>query len=130
MAEEVLVEKRLEDGKALIRELRARNFDVSAAFWMQIDEGFWHLYLVSKLADELNGISEAYNTVLNLLRQLGESSIDSSEVTLMGTGTPAAKEVLDLQSRFQPNLYSRQRLRKLGALRTGEAHIYPPVIAP
>jgi hypothetical protein len=129
MAEETLVEKKLEDAKNLIRELRAKNFDVSAAFWMQIDDGFWHLYLVSKAADEV-GTSEAYDMLFPLLRQLGESSIEPSEVRVIGTNQPVAKEVLDLQRQFRLNLYSRQRLRKVGGLRVGEAHIYPPVAVP
>jgi 23S rRNA C2498 (ribose-2'-O)-methylase RlmM len=120
MAEEILVDKKLEDGKKLIQTLQSKHFDVSAAFWMQIDDGLWHLYLVSKDT----GIG-AFDKVLSELQQLGETSIDSSEIVLSSTGTPVAKEVLDLQRQFRLNLYSRQRLRKLGGLQTAEAHIYP-----
>ena len=130
MAQEILVDKKLEDGEKLIRALRAKNFDVAAAFWMQIDDGFWHLYLASKAAEGAVAKSEAYDTVLAVLRQLGQTSIDPSDITLINTSKPAAKEVLDLQRQFPLNLYSRQRLRKLGGMRTGEAHIYPPIPAP
>jgi hypothetical protein len=125
MAEESLVDRKLEDGAKLIRELQSNKFDVTAAFWLQIDDGLWHLYLVSK---EMG--TGAFDRVLFSLQQLGESSIDPSDIALLSTGSPLAKEVLDLQGQFRPNLYSRQRLRKLGGLQTGEAHIYPLVSVP
>lgn len=130
MADEILVDKKLEDGEKLIRALRAKNFDVSAAFWMQIDDGFWHLYIASKnFETETPGSFSSWDTILATLGQLGHSSIDRTDLTLITTNSPAASEVIELQSRFPLNLYSRQQLRKLGGLRFAEAHIYPPASA-
>jgi hypothetical protein len=129
MAEETLVERKLEDGADLIQELQSRGFDVSAAFWMQEEGGYWYLYLVSKTVDD-EGDTTAHRRLTLLLRQIKESSIDPFELTLIGTDSPLAQEVLDLQHRYPLNLYSQHRLRKVGPMRTGEAHIYPLVSVP
>lgn len=126
MAEELLVDKKLEDGEKLIRALQAKKFDISAAFWMQIEDGYWHLYLASRnLENETPGSFASWDIVLSALDQLGNLAISRSDISLVTPQLPAAKEVIDLQSRFPLNLYSRQRLRKLGGMQVAEAHIYP-----
>ena len=124
MAEEVLVEKKLELGERLIRELQARDFDVSAAFWMQEDGGLWYLYLATSVADDL-GTYEAYKKLNALLRQLNVPLIDPFEIKIIRTSEPVTAEVLEITNRPRANVYARHSLHKLGGLRSGDAHIYP-----
>lgn len=129
MAEEILVEKKIEAGEELIRALQTNNFSISAASWVQEDGGLWYLYLASKLVDEV-GSFDAYKKLNALLRQVQIPSIDPLEIKLISTINPMTKEILRLHAQYPAPVHTSYRLHELGGMRIGEAHIYPPVSVP
>lgn len=126
MAEETLVDRKVEDGQKLIQELRCKGFDVSVAGWVQEESGLWYLYLGSKIVDD-KGSFDAYKVLNQVLRQINNCGIDPFEIKLIGTEHPLSKEILDLHHRYPAPLHTLYRLHELGGMRIGEAHIYPPV---
>ena len=48
MDTELLVENKIEDGAALIRQLIRDQFEVRVAFWVKrTEEGLWYLYIAT-----------------------------------------------------------------------------------
>ncbi|HEV3238493.1 MAG TPA: hypothetical protein VGZ25_16020, partial [Gemmataceae bacterium] len=88
MDQGTLVENQVDDGAKIVEKLRERGFDVVAAWWMKTsEEGQWFLYIASKDVDE-KGITAAYRTVHNVMRDLGQLWVDRFEVKLVEPGNP------------------------------------------
>src|SRR5437660_12803783 len=110
MAEETLLDRKLEDGEKLIQKLQAERIDVTTAGWVQEDDGgFWYLYIASNMVDSL-GEFDSYKKLYLALRRMPELWIDPFEIKLIGTAHPMAKEILELQRRYPAKLHTRYRL--------------------
>ena len=127
MAQEALLDRHLQDGEELLRRLQVAQFDVSAASWVRDDEGgLWSLYVASKNVDE-QGLREAYGQCGKVLRAASDLCIEPFDVKLMSPAHPMAKEIIKLNEPYPVKVYTRHRLREMGGMRMGEAHIYPPL---
>lgn len=128
MAEDILVERKIEAADNLLSYLQANGFDIAAACWVKEESGLWYLYIASRIVDA-NGASEAYRELSRLLRKNSNPWIDPFEIKLIKTDEPLAKEIQDLHRRYPELFNTRNRLRELGGMNVGEARIYPPVLS-
>jgi hypothetical protein len=127
MAQEALLDRHLTDGKELLRRLQANQFDVTAASWARDDEGgSWSLYVASKIVDDL-GLPSAYREARSIIRAATDLCLETHDVKLISPAHPLAKEIVRMNDTIPANLYTRIRLREFGPMRSGEAHVYPPM---
>ena len=93
----LLVDKQINDGRALIDNLLQSGFDVSAAFWlMPTDEGEWRYYVISPVVDAHDS-GVAYARMRGPVRAMPQPySIDPMRIRVIGTTDPLAKDVLDI----------------------------------
>ena len=125
MAQEALLDRHLQDGEELLRRLRNAQFDVTAASWVRDDEGgLWSLYVASKNVDD-HGLGDAYGQIRPIVRAATDLCIGPFDVKLISPSHSMAKEIIKLNEPYPVPVYTRRRLREMGGLRMGEAHIYP-----
>jgi hypothetical protein len=120
-----LVNKRVEDGQALIFQLMRDGVDVVAAYWVNApDDHWWYLFIASRLVDRIG--PEAYKHLQRSLERLPGTSVSLSDVKLIGGHNPY---VTDVQRLLRASGGEPVTLRnsQLGNLAVEEAYIYPPL---
>ncbi len=121
-----LVERRLDDGRALVRQLTADGFGVDVAFWgRHADDPWWYLYIASDQMDK-HGPIEAYEKLQESQRKLAGTSVSLADVKLIKPSDPLAQHMRGLRDHYA----SPQTLRfqSVGTGTAGgleEAYIYP-----
>jgi hypothetical protein len=122
MATDTLVNERIDQGLALIEELRKRSFPFTAVFWAKTSEDeAWNLYIATPLYDK-EGPLRAYQDLFAIVRNVPSAFSLQFEIKVIGSSNPAAKEVEKIQS--HAFLQGRQRFRSLGNMVIEEAYIY------
>jgi hypothetical protein len=120
-----LVEVQINDGQRLLDRLKEEGVVVSAACWLKpVEEDRWSLYVATPAVDE-KGPMEAYRQVHGVLRSLGNASITSSDIKLIGEKHPVAQEVLDLQQRFPGGIPTQFRPPLLGGIPVEDLYLCP-----
>ena len=125
MDSDLLLENKIEDGAALIRQLIRDQFEVSVAFWVKrTEEGLWYLYVAttSVKAEKLN---EAYRIVYEALTKIPDCSVSPSEIKVITGTDPIADDAVALRDRNPSREEKRYRGKRLGNLATEELCIYP-----
>jgi hypothetical protein len=85
---QVLVEKQIEAGQAIVDALRNSGFPITAAFWCRIPEsGYWRLVIGSKLIDRI-GPLEGYRRLHEILHRLGLWNELFGSISLLSPGDP------------------------------------------
>lgn len=64
-----LVEKDINEGKILIKELDNANFDVHAAFWLYESDGEYWRFVISSDVVETEGARKAYEQINNIINE-------------------------------------------------------------
>src|SRR5947209_3032757 len=123
-----LVEKMIDDGQKLVEELPQRGFEVTAAFWIKVNEDEqWYFYIVSPAVDT-EGPAQAYGRLHTLIRQMPQPFwIDPLEVKLIEPDDPIARDVLAIHGRSPGARVSPIRWggKKLGNVNIEGALLYP-----
>lgn len=96
---QVLVEDKIEAGKAIQEELRRSRIPIEAAFWYRMPEsGYWRLVIASKLIDRIGPI-EGYERLhkalarLRLPERLADDLFGS--IALLSPRDPSFQRLLD-----------------------------------
>jgi hypothetical protein len=120
-----LVESQIDDGQRLLDRLREEGVVVRAACWVKpADEDRWSLYIATPVLDEKGGL-EAYRQVIHVLRSLGDVSLTSSDIKLVGEKDPIAQDALDILRRFPHSTPIRSPRPLLGGTPVEEVYVYP-----
>jgi hypothetical protein len=126
-----LVKSRIDGGRYSLERLVASGFDVSAAAWVKTaaDEK-WNLCVVSKTVEE-KGLVNAYRTSREVLHQVPDPWVTTSELRLIRPDTPVGRHLLELHKRYEevrtPVHLQTLRLGDVAAL---EVYLYPSVTPP
>jgi hypothetical protein len=119
-----LVEVPIDDGRRFVERFAADGNPVEAAFWVKAtEEEFWFLYVATDLYDCV-GPAAAYRAVNASLRKLGTSSLSGSEIKLIGTKNPIAKDVLAIMRRRPIPVATGSAT--LGGMAVDKMLLYPP----
>jgi hypothetical protein len=130
MAQAILVENQIDDGSKILEQLRSKNIDVTAAFWLKpIDDERWYFYIALQAVDD-KGLAAAYREINAAIQNLQNLWIDLFQLKLIGANDPIAKDVLRIRDRGGAPLATRVRGYKLGEVYIDEAYIYPPLSNP
>lgn len=125
-----LVENRIDDGRKLITLLTQKGFPLAAVCWVEVsDQGDWLLYIASAAVDE-RGAAAAYRDVYGVLTTISGTSISVSDVKLVGTNNPIAKDILEIRQRYSADRPIVSRTNMLGSLAVEEVYVYPLGLAP
>jgi hypothetical protein len=125
--QELLVDNRIEDGEKLLAELVRSGFDVSVAFWvLTSEEDSWHLYIGSNSVDPVRA-GQSFGTLYVSLSRIPDAAITISEVSLVHSSDPIAKEAMAQRDRRPGRIPIRYRGKRLGNLAIEEAYIYPKI---
>jgi hypothetical protein len=125
MDQELLVNPRIEDGRALLAELLKVGFDVTVACWVKTsEEGLWFLYIGST-SGKPGKIGDAYVTAYDCLSRIPSASISLSEIKLVPATNPIARDALAIRERQPGRIPIRYHGTRLGKLAIEEAYIYP-----
>jgi len=120
-----LLERKINDGRRLLRELDREGFEVAVALWASTGEkGKWRLYIASK-ESEAAGFA-AYRRVFAALHRLPSPLLTSDEVKVIRASDPFARDALKERGQHtgpDPIAYEGWRL---GDTSVGGAYIYPP----
>jgi hypothetical protein len=121
-----LVERQIEDGQKLIKQLVQSGFPVAAAFWVNGTEASrWNLYIASPVVDEEGG-KAAYRQIGAAERQLPDPLwIDPFDIKAIGIKNPIAKDVLAAIQQHAGKRAIRYRGACLGPLSIESAYLYP-----
>jgi len=120
-----LVNFRFDAGRKLLAQLVRNSYQVEAAFWLETTEdNLWLLYLVTPLVEQI-GLAEAIGRLHPLLYGLPGTPLSLSEIRLIESGNPIAKDVLSLLERPQDDSGINYRGSRLGDLSIEWAYIYP-----
>lgn len=126
MDQNSLVESRIDDGRRFIERYVADGNSVMSAFWVKTaDDGLWFLYVTSALVDH-DGPAAAYRGLYNTLRKCGDLSIAGSQIKIISTLDPIAKDVHNLLGRHPRGRPIRLENTSLGRVDVEVAYIYPP----
>src|SRR5258708_7077900 len=125
MDSNLLVERGIEDGAKLIRQLIRDQFPVEVALWVKINEdGLWRLYMASSLVDPKN-FGETLRIVYAALDKIPHCSITPSEITLLNAGEAIARDAVKLRDRYPGDSPKPLRGLRLGNTTTHEVYVYP-----
>lgn len=125
MAAELLVEDRIDGGRDLIARLVRDGFDVTVAFWVWMsEEELCFLYIASP-AVTAGSLGDAYRAVYVSLSQVADPGVSISEIKLVESANPIARDALKIRDRYRARLPTRYRGDRLGNLAIQEAYIYP-----
>lgn len=133
MAQEILVIDSLmdcqkHDGWQLLLKLAKNGFDVHAAAWVvrpsREEQRRWHLYIVTKAASQ-NGTGAAYKSIIDVLRELPDSSVLPTDTKFVGPDTPIGQDLTYWSQKHKTEFWSGGPW--LGDLAIDWAYIYPPV---
>jgi hypothetical protein len=128
MDKALLVDYRIRDGQRLVNQLARDGFGVAAAFWLKArDDGPWHLYIASPSVRR-EKVGEAYRFVYAALSKLPGPGLSLSEVKLVESGDPVAREVDEFLRRYPGPNGTRLPHPVLGGMAFDEAYLYPPVL--
>src|SRR5262245_26753595 len=119
-----LVARRLDDGRALVRQLAADGFDVNVAFWgRHADETWWYLYIASDQM-ETRGPIEGYEKLQEAKRKVGPTTVSLADIKLIKPSEPSARHMRALRDH-----YASPRALRFQSVGTGggpeEAYVYP-----
>jgi hypothetical protein len=127
MDQVTLVERRVDDGQALILQLGRDGFPVTVALWLRpSDENWWHLYIAAKLLSE-QGPTAAYRKVQAALRQLPGTSVSLADVKLIEPSNPVAIGALKIRKRYGGTAPIRLGGVRVGPILVDEGVMYPPI---
>ncbi len=85
---QVLVDDKIEAGRAIQEELRKEGLRVSGAFWCRIPEsGLWRLVIGSRTVDRIGSL-EGYRRVTTVLDRLGLRATMSGNISLLSPDDP------------------------------------------
>ncbi len=119
-----LVKEEIEAGAELVREFN-KFMPVKAACWLKSSEtGRWHLYIAT---DEVNGGStlRGYGEIVRLTHAKRNFYLDSQRVKLIGSETPIARAVRDIQELYPGPTPIRYNEMFFGDTNVDEAYLYP-----
>jgi hypothetical protein len=120
-----LVDRRIDDGQKLILQLARDGVDVLVAFWLRPSEdGWWHLYVASKLVDR-EGPRAGYRKVQASLQHLPGLSISLGDIKVIEATAPLTHDVLKIRKWYTGTTPIRFGGAQLGGLLVEEAVIYP-----
>jgi hypothetical protein len=120
-----LVENRIDDGRKLINRLTQKGFPLAAVAWVETsEEGTWFLYIASHAVDQ-KGAAEAYREVYGVLRDFPSTSISVSDIKLVSTNHPIAKDIFEIRQCFAGDHPTVSRRRLLGSIAVEEVYVYP-----
>lgn len=119
MYKTLLVNQSIEDGEKLVRELEAKNFPISAAFWRYLDEEeLWRLVIVSPVVAR-EGPLRTYMQVSKLVDELGDSvQFGLSDITVM---SPLSSQFRDLRRTIEGAGAGRVRIASAAEMPRGLA---------
>jgi hypothetical protein len=122
-----MVDDLLEDGSVLLIRVIKDGFKVTGACWIStVDDGRWILYISSPKVDE-DGPLLSYRKVLQSLRSIGETSITSSNIVLIGNSHPIAMGIRGVKlAPYAVKKVSRVSPPLLGGAIVQDAFIYHP----
>jgi hypothetical protein len=130
MDTELLVDGQIADGQLLVEQLVKDNFEVSAAFWVKLnDDSLWQLYIASPEVDEHKS-TNAYRKVYSSLSNLSLASISNLDINVISDNNPTARAVIELRDRLPARIPTRHRGRRLGSLPVKEVYIYQKMEQP
>ena len=121
---DLLVDERIEDGKAFLAELARQNFDVSVAFWVITDEEGLSFYIGSTDVGAM-GLDGAYRVVIAALIRIHAAQYLILTVKPIDANDPIALAAAEVRDRHPARLATRYRGKRLGPLAIDEAYIYP-----
>jgi hypothetical protein len=120
-----LVDSEISDGRELLSRLESAGVDCRAACWLKPTEtGRWNFYVATPLVDSEREI-DAYLKVLGILREMGDCSITSSNLELVGVNAPVALEAEQTRKRLSIMEPTRLRVSTFGRIAVEDAIIYP-----
>ncbi|MBN9118230.1 MAG: hypothetical protein J0I06_03560 [Planctomycetes bacterium] len=132
MVANVLVSERtIEDGRKFLTGLVRGGFDVSVAFWAQTEErGPWNLYIASSQVVP-GGIGRLAPQLYDQWRQLaGRPAFEYGQIRLLSATDPTAREAIEHRDRdWGRRSQPVQMLGRLGDLPTDGAFIYERITA-
>jgi hypothetical protein len=121
-----LVTQRIEDGRRFIKALSARDFDVTAAFWVRTsEEDVWVFYIASTKADG-GKLAEAYSELYGILQTMEGTTISASDVKLIGSESAVTTDIFQVRRRYPDTFVDASIARPLGGLMVEEAYVYGP----
>lgn len=123
MAEELLVDDRIDGGQKMVDQLLADGFDITVAFWSKKEEGSWRLYLASPGFDDRRP-GENFLAIHESLARLPDE-IRFESITTINDQNPAALAALKIAGRVGKAEGIRYRGTRLGNLTIEEAYVYP-----
>lgn len=125
MAQISLVDRRIEDGEALMHTLSQSGFGVAAAAWVRAhpDEG-WELWIATPGIDQL-GKRDAYLLIQGEIRAKPEWAIGLLDVKLVDSTNGLGKELVEMAHRQPPKPTVCYGI--LGDMEIQEAYVYPAV---
>jgi hypothetical protein len=129
MAEELLVDDQIDGGQMAIDRLLEDGFDVTVAFWIKTDEGFWRLHIASPAFDDRKP-GENSIKVRESLRKVQDPQVQFWPIYLISDQNPAARDALKIAGRPGKKEGIRYRGTRLGDLPIEEAYIYPRPAVP
>ena len=123
MDQGTLVDERIDDARRFVERFAADGNSVQAAFWIKTaEEGIWFLYVATEIFDR-DGPAAAYCAVHSSLQKLGESSISSSEIKVIGVNNPVTKDVVEIMARRSGQFALSDTT--LGSIAAEQIIIYP-----
>ena len=126
MDQSSLVDNQILDGRRFVERFAVDGNPVLAAFWAKAaDEDPWFLYVMTETIDRA-GPAAAYRAAHESMRKLGPTCVANSEIKLIGSTNPVAKDVLAIMARYPGRLGMRHGGRTLGALSVDQVYVYPP----
>jgi hypothetical protein len=125
MDQVTLVEAQIEEGRRLIDRLAQEGFSVTVAGWIKtVEDGQWFLYLASPVVDS-GGSTKAYRRVFAVMRQMPKPFwIHPLEVKLIGSTTPLAEAVGEIQQHYAGRASMWYGGTQLGGVSIEGAYLY------
>ena len=127
MDTEILVDQRVDGGRALLTQLGRDGIAVSVAFWVCTrEELLWFFYIAS---DSFNreSIGQAYGAVNVSLNKISENRVTLSELRLVHPTSDIAVAAMALRKRPPGRPAIKLQRTRLGDVDIEEGFIYPPV---
>jgi hypothetical protein len=128
MAETILVNDRIAEGRKLLEYLVDKGLEISGACWgLSRDDGKWTFYIVCPNLETL-GYRAAYMAVVMGMREIPDAEIVDEVTRLLRPDERIAKAILDYYERFPASLGKKQHHGAwLGDESFDFFYAYPPV---
>lgn len=122
MAQESLVDARMEAGERFLREFE-KTTSVVVAFWLkEIEDSPWKLYVASERFDKGN-LQEPYKEVLRISNEMKSLYFDPFQVTLVGLSDPVVKAALAVYKGHSTQIPLHIRGRNFGGEEVEEIYL-------